>query len=43
MEEEFNQSQNQPPEQPSRPIYCWNYGAQSAYDNGRKPKSIAAH
>lgn len=38
MEEEFNQSQNQPPEQPSRPIYCWNYGAQSAYDNGRKPK-----
>lgn len=34
MQDEFNQ--NQAPEQ--QPIYCWNYGAQSAYDAGQKPK-----
>lgn len=35
MQDEFNQ--NQAPE-PSQPIYCWNYGAQSAYDAGHRPK-----
>ncbi len=34
MQEEFNQNQA-PAEQP---VFCWNYGAQSAYDAGQKPK-----
>jgi len=34
MQEEFNQ--NQAPA--GTPVYCWNYGAQSAYDAGMKPK-----
>ena len=36
MQEEFNQ--NPTPETSAQPVFCWNYGAQSAYDNGLKPK-----
>ncbi len=42
MQEEFNPAEqaeqsHTEPQQPT-PVYCWNYGAQSAYDAGHRPK-----
>lgn len=38
MQEEFNSRQGEQPATQSAPVYCWNYGGQSAYDAARKPK-----